>query len=305
MAVPLGIALLLLLQAGIWGSAFPAIKLGLVDFSAPHFTLLRHLVASATFLPLLLAFRARLLPRRRHVAAFVGLGVCGFLVYHLALNFGSERVSAGAASLIIATAPAMTAVLASLIEGDRLPVLGWVGSAVSFAGVALIVLADGRQAAVNGFSLYAVFIVIAALATSFYAIYQRRMFAHYRPIEVAAFATWAGTVPMLAFLPGLVGSMAAAGQSSLGAAIYTGVLPSAVAYTIFAFALSRANVTVVAAFLYLVPVFALVTAWWLLGEVPPLLTFLGGGLVIAGLVALNLAKQAATRRSRLLAHPAA
>ncbi len=300
MALPLGIALLLVAQAAVWGSAFPAIKLGLLDLSAPHFTVLRHLIASATFVPLLLAFRARLLPRREHVLAFLGLGACGFFVYHLSLNYGEQHVSAGAASLIIATAPAMTAILAALVERDRLPAMGWVGSAVSFAGVALIVLADGRQSATEGFTLYAWFIVLAALATSVYAVYQRRMFAHYRPMEVAAFATWGGTLPMLAFLPGLPGEVGAAGAASLGAALYAGVLPSAVAYTIFAFALSKANVTVVTAFLYLVPVFALVSAWLLLGEVPPLLTVVGGSLAIAGVVVLNRAKRAAARNAAAL-----
>jgi drug/metabolite transporter (DMT)-like permease len=295
MAVPLGVALLLVVQAAVWGSAFPAIKLGLVDLSAPHFTLLRHLIASAAFVPLLLAFRARLVPRREHLPAFFGLGLCGFTLYHLALNYGSLHVSAGAASLIIATAPAMTAILAALVESDKLPALGWVGSAVSFAGVALIVMADGRQAATEGFTLYAWFIVVSAAATSAYAVFQRRMFAHYRPIEVAGFSTWAGTLPMLVFLPGLAGAVGSAGRASLGAALYAGLLPSAVAYTMFAIALSRANVTVVTAFLYLVPVFALVTAWFLLGEVPPLLTIVGGALAIAGVVVLNRAKRAAAR----------
>lgn len=297
MAVPLGVALLLVAVAAMWGSAFPAIKLGLADLSAPHFTLLRHLVSSAAFVPLLLAFRARLAPRRDHLLAFLGLGACGFFGYHLALNTGEQHVSAGAASLIIATAPAMTAILAAVVERDGLPWLGWAGSAVSFAGVALIVLADGRQAATEGFTLHAWFIVAAAVAAAVYSVYQRRMFAHYRPLEVAAFATWAGTLPMLAFLPGLGEDVAGAGAASLGAAVYAGVLPSTVAYSVFAYALSKANVTVVTAFMYLVPVFALVTAWLTLGEVPPLLTVAGGALAVAGVVVLNRAKAAAAARA--------
>src|SRR5690606_16126525 len=136
------VAVALLVVAGVWGSAFPMIKLGLEDFSAPHFTLLRHLVASLTYLPLLLVFRARLLPRRADLPYFALLGLLGFFIYHLALNYGSERVSAGAASLIIATAPAMTAFIAAFLSRDRLPVFGWVGSALSFAGISFIVLGD-------------------------------------------------------------------------------------------------------------------------------------------------------------------
>ena len=260
------------------------------------------LIAAVFVVPLLLAFRARLAPKRADVPFFMLLGVVGYTVYHLALNFGQTQVSAGAASLIIATAPAITALLAVFMLRERLPAAGWVGSAISFTGVVLIVVGDTGQGL--QFNAYAWLIVLGAVSTSFYAILQRRLFDRYRPIEVAAFATWAGTIPMLVFVPGVVASVAAASTGPLVAVLYTGVLPSAVAYTIFAYALSRANVTVVTAFLYMVPVFALVTAWWLLDEVPPLLTVVGGSLVVTGLVVLNLAKRAAARRARPLARPA-
>lgn len=294
------VAVALVIVAGVWGSAFPMIKLGLVDLSAPHFTLLRHLVASVTYLPLLLAFRARLLPRRRDLPHFALLGVLGFFVYHLALNVGSTHVSAGAASLIIATAPAITAIVAAFLARDRLPLFGWLGSALSFAGVVFIVAGDAGAAGptatlAGGFTVYAWYIVIAAVATSFFTVLQRPLFSRYRPIEVAAFATWAGTVPMLVFVPGIVGAVGAAGGTALVAAVYTGVFPSAIAYTLFAFALSRAPATLVAAWLYLVPLFALLAAWFLLGEVPSALTAGGGAIAIAGVVALNLAKQRASR----------
>jgi len=306
MALTPTVALALLIVAGVWGSAFPMIKLGLEDFSAPHFTLLRHLVASLTFLPLLLVFRARLLPRRADLPYFFLLGFLGFFIYHLALNYGSERVSAGAASLIIATAPAMTAIIAAFLLRDRLPLFGWLGSALAFAGISFIVLGDtggagsGQGGAgVGGFNAYAWFIVIAAAATAFFSVLQRPMFKRYRPIEVAAFATWAGTVPMLVFVPGLGEAVATASNSALGAAIYNGVLPSATAYTLFAFALSRAPVTVVTGWLYVVPLFGLLAAWLMLGEVPSALTVVGGATAIVGVVVLNVAKQRAARTAAL------
>jgi len=292
--VALGVAAALLVQVILWGTAFPMIKIALTELSAPHLTLLRHLVASAAFVPLLLAFRARLRPERRDLPYFFLLGVLGYTVYHLALNFGQTQVSAGAASLIIATAPAITALLAVFMTGERLPALGWLGSLVSFAGVALIVVGDSGAGV--RFNAYAWLIVVAAVATSLYAIMQRRMFARYRPIEVAAFATWAGTVPMLAFAPGVVADVAAASPAPLLATLYIGVFPSAVAYTIFAFALSRAPVTLVTAALYLVPVFSLLASWLLVSEVPGLLTALGGSVAIGGVVLLNLAKQRQARR---------
>lgn len=301
------VAVALLIVAGVWGSAFPMIKIGLEDFSAPHFTLLRHLVASLTYLPLLLAFKARLLPRRADLPYFALLGMLGFFIYHLALNYGSERVSAGAASLIIATAPAMTAIIAAFLTRDRLPPFGWAGSALAFAGISFIVLGDSAGAGsapgatvTGGFNSYAWFIVIAAASTAFFAVLQRPMFARYRPIEVAAFATWVGTVPMLIFTPGLGTAVGAASGSALGAAVYNGVFPSAIAYTLFAFALSRTPVTVVTAWLYLVPLFGLLAAWLLLGEVPSTLTVIGGAVAIAGVVVLNLAKQQASKRTALV-----
>lgn len=291
----------LLVLVTLWGSAFPMIKVGLSGLSVPHLTLARHLVASLCFVPFLVLRRYRLLPRARHLPHLLLLGVLGFTTYHLGLNLGEVRVSAGAASLIIATAPAITAVLAFLMLGERMPVAAWAGSAVAFLGVVLIVLGDSVSV---GFDPYAGFVLLAALATSLFAVLQRPMFAHYRAVEVTAFATWAGTVPMLAFLPGLAADVAGAGPNALLATGYIGVFPSAIAYSLFAFGLSQAPVTLVTAFLYLVPVVSLFFSWVVLGEVPTALMLLGGAVAIGGIVLVNVAKQRAARRVRRAARDA-
>ncbi|MEX2534823.1 MAG: DMT family transporter [Trueperaceae bacterium] len=276
----------------LWASAFPVIKVGLEGLGVLHLTLLRHLVASLCFAPFLALTRQRLFPEKRDVLPFMLLGAVGIGLYHTALNAGELRVSAGATSLIIGAAPALTAVLARIFLNDRLPVLGWIGSLVSFAGIALIVVGDS---AAVGFDPYALFVLVSALAAAIYFVWQKPFYTRYRASEVTAFATWGGTLPLLAFLPGLGGDVADAGSGVL-AAVYLGVFPSAVAYSLLAFALARTPVTVVSAYLYAVPVFALLFSWALLGEVPTLVTLIGGAIAITGIVLVNIVKVRGARR---------
>ncbi len=285
----------------LWASAFPAIKLGLEGLSPLHLTLARHLVASAAFAVFLLVARARLLPRRGDVPALLGLGLIGITVYHVSLNVGQLQVSAGATSLIIATAPALTALIAFFVLHDALGPLGWLGTAFGLAGVALIVLGDGSQRLAPSLGPYAALVLLAALATACFAVFQRPLLRRYRPLELTAYVTWAGTLPMLLFFSGFDVALAGAGQRSLLAALHLGVFPSAVAYTLFAFALSRAPATLVTAWLYLIPGFALLFSWWWLGEVPSALTVAGGAVVVGGVAMVNLSK----RRQRAPVSPAA
>ena len=68
-------------------------------------------------------------------------------LYTALLNMGEKTVSAGAASFIINTNPIMTAGLAMLVLGERFSVRAWIGTTLSFAGIGLIALGEGRGSA--------------------------------------------------------------------------------------------------------------------------------------------------------------
>ena len=287
-----GTVVALALLVVFWASAFPSIKLALDGLGPAHLTLSRHLVASLAFVPLLLLFRGRPWPARSDAVGFVGLGLVGITTYHLALNFGEVHVSAGATSLIIATAPALTALVAWWLTGDRLPALGWWGTAVALGGVTLIVLGDGTLGRIHP---AAGLVLLSAAATAVFAVLQRRFLTRYRPLEVTAYVTWGGTLPMLVFLPGLPTALTEAGTGPLLATLHLGIVPSAIAYTLFAIALRRAPAPIVTSFLYLVPVVALLLSWWWLGEVPSGLTLLGGAVAVLGLLLVQRSRRAARR----------
>ncbi|UCH24372.1 MAG: DMT family transporter [Trueperaceae bacterium] len=291
-----GFAVLLLLLAILWGSAFPMIKIGLSGFSVLHLTLARHLVASLLLGGFLMVAGMRLRPDAKDIPFFFLLGLLGFTIYHLALNFGELSLSAGGTSLIIATAPAITAVIAFFELDERLALLGWIGIAVSFVGVALIVLGDGEGLTLNP---YALFVLLSALVTSLYFVLQRRVLGRYRPVEMTAFATWAGTVPMLLFVPGFVEGIQRAGTGPLLATVYIGAFPSAIAYSMLAVAISRAPINLIASFLYTVPIFSLLFSWLFLGEIPSWLTLVGGTVAILGIVIVNRSRRGVRKGSRI------
>ncbi len=290
-----GMFLNLFVLAVLWGSAFPAIKLGLEGLSAAHLTLLRFLVASLCFVVYLVTTQKRLFPDRRDLPTFFLAGLLGITTYHLALNYGELHVSAGAASLIIATAPALTAIVAFFVLRDRLPRLGWVGTLISFLGVLLIVLGDSAGLSLNPFALL---ILLAALSTAFFSVLQKPLFVRYRAVEVTAFCTWAGTLPLLIFLPGFTADVAGAGTVSVAAAVYTGIFPAAIAYAQFSYAISKLPVTLATTFLYAVPVFSLFFSWLLLAEVPSPLTLVGGVVALSGIAVVSYAKRREQRLTR-------
>ncbi|MCY0876770.1 MAG: DMT family transporter [Firmicutes bacterium] len=267
-----------------WSSAFAGIKAGLAGgYGAGQVVLLRFLSASAVFI-LYAIFRRIAIPRREDVPKIIVLGLTGISLYHIALTFGELTVSAGVASLIIAVAPVFTAVVAAWALKERLTLWGWVGLALGFAGVALITLDSSHDA---GFTRGAVLILVSAIATAFFFVYQKPLFARYRAVDLTAYFTWIGVTPMLVFMPGLVRELPHATLSATLACLYIGVFPAAIAYVAWAYALSTGRATTVSSTLYVNPLLAILIAWVWLRELPPLSALLGGTVAIAGVLMVS------------------
>ncbi len=168
--------LTLVALGGLWGSAFVAIRAGLLAGAPPFlYADLRFVLAALASLALAVGLRVPRPSRQLLLRAALlgGLSLVGG--YSILVYWGETTTGGGLSAILVATVPLWSGVVGHrALPGERFGGLGWLGILVGFVGVVLLLL-PGLSPGAFGATLGAVAIVGAALLFSGGSVLLRRL----------------------------------------------------------------------------------------------------------------------------------
>ncbi|WP_119964213.1 DMT family transporter [Simplicispira lacusdiani] len=274
--------LALLVVTMVWGTTFPAMKLLSVQLDALQIIWLRFAIALLVLGPLWWGMR------RGERLWGCALGLLLFLAFWLQIE-GLARTSSNRNAFVTGLNVLVVPLIAMLALGRRYGWRLWAACALACAGMALMFhenepwnLGDTLTLASTVF--YAIYILALEECT------RRNQAAPLRATRMAAaqaaMMCLASTLLLLTRDSGMswMQSMGALGSPAWAALLYLGLLASVVVVTLQAWGQQRVDAMRSAIIFGLEPVFAALTAWFLLGESLGWAGLTGASLVIAALV---------------------
>lgn len=193
--------LALVLMVVLWSGAFVGIKAALdTGIGTSDLVIIRFLIAAPAFALIALLRRPLGITRAALPRLVIG-GALGVAVYQLTLNEGALRTSAGVASLIIASCPAITLLLARSLGLERLTPARVGGIAMAFAGIAVVaIFAPGQSLELDELA-GPLWVLAASLAWAVYTIVMKPAFAGAGDsIGITAVSTLAGAACTIPFV---------------------------------------------------------------------------------------------------------
>ncbi len=277
--------LILIVTIFLWSSAFVVIRYASIDYSPGALALLRYLTASLVMGALFFTLKQRRRVTYKDLGFFFILGFTGFTLYNVFLNYGELTVSAGLASFIVGQSPLLIAILAAVFLKECIGSVAKIGFLISIAGLSLLAYGETRH---GHFDIGILYLSICTVCSAVYAILQKSVLSRYHPIEIVTYAIWGGTLALLVYAHSMVADLQHAALLTTLSVIYMGIFPGALAYLGWCYGLSKLPASRAAAYPYLIPVFAVLLGWLLLGEVPPTLAFIGGCIMLMGAILINI-----------------
>ena len=297
----LGTHLLLLLVAVIWGTTWAVARFlsyGLGESTGANLgpataAWLRYLVVVIAFVAWCWAYKNRNGPRMlphdsRSWRYTVWLGLLGTMAYQLLFMHGMKWTAAGDASLIIPVNPVFTVLLAAPMLGQKVTKRMAFGLLLGIVGVSVVVgWSPNTDIPFEHRLLGDAMIVLAALAWATNSNLTKIALEEDGIGTTEELVIWYSIVGWIMLTPWMLAEIWGSGipnpnTAEWGSIVYLGLFSTVLTYVWFARGIDRIGPTAAASYVFLVPIFGVLSGWALLDESIGASMLVGFVLIVMG-----------------------
>lgn len=266
----------------LWSTSFVGTKIAYSSFPPLTLGAARFVIASMILGAILLARKEFARPAPKDIGLMGLSGVLGTTLYFALENIGLELTTASSAALIVASYPAITALLEFIFFRVKISMVKSLGIVMAVFGVYLISGSSTPES--SGQLTGNVILILAGFVFAGYSFITRKVVKHYSMVTVSFYQTIAGT---LAFIP-----LAFIEQSrwqvpsteSLWVLLYLGIFCSVAAFMLYNYGLRTLSSSTAVALMNLVPIFGVLFSIVFLHEILHVSDLLGGIIIIFGVI---------------------
>jgi drug/metabolite transporter (DMT)-like permease len=282
----------LLMMTIIWGINAVVVKATYAQIPPMAFMAIRFVIAGSLLLIVAWTAERSLHVHRKDWPLLLAAAMMGTGFYQPLFLTGLSMTSASTTSLIIAASPAFVALLNRLLGRELLARRGWLGIALAFVGIVLIVEGGGGVEFGSDVFLGDVLILIGTFLWASYAVLAAPLMRTYSPLRVTALTTAIGALPLILLGAPAVAALpfATVQPSGWAGLLYSAIFAIVVAYIIWNMGVKKIGGARTSLYSNLIPVVGTISAAIFLGEAITPLKVVGAGVIFLGLHLARTAK---------------
>lgn len=275
----------------MWGLNIPIMKHALRSMDALSFNAAR-LTLSVVALAVSLAWenhRSRKPPQTASWGSVILFAILSGYVYQVCFLLGIDRSTAGNTALIISSMPLWTAIMTYLFLHERLSRLSCIGLAISSPGVAAVILAKSQISVSSQHFTGNLLVLGAAMLWAGASVLSRPILRNISAMRLTLIASIV-SLPLHYATAAYYSDLdfhELRSPSTLACVAYSGIFSTGLAYALWNYGVQQVGAPHAAIFQNFVPVIALLTSWSFLGETPLWSQWLGGALILGGIMVMR------------------
>ena len=266
----------------MWGASFPVIKIGLENVPPVLFGTLRYVIAVPLFLLLsLVLYGKKLFSIRDDIPLFIALGLVGVTMPTVLQNYGMMHTTAYMSSILQSTGPVFTVLLAAYFLKEKLTWYKTAGIIIASAGT---YLALDIHFSSLGSSVGNALVLLSAVSYAVGGIIAKTCLNRgYKPVQILMLSSLFGTAVLIVVTPFSGNISLGFSAETWGLILFLAVVSTFLPYTLWYAAMEKTELSRLSFFVYLIPVFATIFSYFMIGERITWLAVLAAAIIITGI----------------------